>query len=156
MKKRRSTRETENMIQTALWLPRDMHQRLKEAGGERGLGEEIRRRLVASFGIEKRPRDSDTDLLLDLIKHVAVNLSLDEEWWASHFACDVFKAAINELVRELVSFQGLAEPQPGTTTKLQTRYGPDEKPETIGRILARAVFVEHAHEQLRQQFDRKG
>ena len=45
MRKRKSTRETKNMIQTALWLPRDMHEQLKKAGGERGLGEEIRRRL---------------------------------------------------------------------------------------------------------------
>lgn len=156
MKKRKSIRETENMIQTALWLPRAMHQELKEAGGERGLGEEIRRRLLASFAVEKRPRDADTELLLNLIKRVAVNLSRDEEWWASHFACDVFKAAINEFIRELVSAQGLGEPRPGTITKLQTRYGPDEKPETIGRILARAVFVENAEEQLRLQYERKG
>jgi len=41
-----------NMIQTALWLPRDMHERLKKEGGERGLGEAIRRRIQASFGVE--------------------------------------------------------------------------------------------------------
>jgi len=27
MKKRKSTRETKNMIQTALWLPRDVHEK---------------------------------------------------------------------------------------------------------------------------------
>ena len=53
MRKQKSTRETKNMIQTALWLPRDMHERLKEAGGERGLGEEIRKRLVVSFSGER-------------------------------------------------------------------------------------------------------
>ena len=30
MRKRKSTRETKNMIQTALWLPRDMHEKLKK------------------------------------------------------------------------------------------------------------------------------
>jgi len=156
MKKRKSIRETKNMIQTALWLPRSMHQELKEAGGERGLGDEIRRRLVASFGVEKRPRDPFTDHLLDLVERLAVNLSLDEEWWASRFAFDVFKAAINELLWQLASTLGVEEPQRGTTSKLQTRYGPDEKPETIGRILARAVFVENGQEQLRLQYERKG
>jgi hypothetical protein len=46
---KRSPSEAKSMVQTALWLPRDMHERLKVAGGERGLGEEIRRRLEASF-----------------------------------------------------------------------------------------------------------
>ena len=41
MQKRKSTGETKNMVQTALWLPREMHEALKKAGGERGLGEEI-------------------------------------------------------------------------------------------------------------------
>src|ERR1700751_3669444 len=136
MKKRKSIRETQNMIQTAIWLPRDMHEKLKEAGGERGLGDEIRRRLLVSFGAEGRARDPYTGLLIDLIKRVTVNLSLDEEWWANRFAFDVFKAAINELLREFASQLGLGELQPGTLTKLQTRYGPEEKGETIGRILA--------------------
>lgn len=34
-----------SMIQTAVWLPRDMHDQLKKAGGKRGMGAEIRRRL---------------------------------------------------------------------------------------------------------------
>jgi hypothetical protein len=154
MKKRKSTRETENMKQTALWLPRDMLERLKEAGGERGLGEEIRRRLLVSFEVEKPPRDQLTNLLLNLIKRIAVNLSLDEEWWASRFAFNVFKTAINELLSELASTEVPNEPQPGTITKLQTRYGPDV--ETIGKILARAAFAENAQEQLRRQFEKKG
>ena len=149
MRKRKSTRETKNMIQTALWLPHDMHEQLKKDGGERGLGDEIRRRLQVSFGVEQQPRDKPTDLLLDLIKRIALNLSRDEEWWANRFALGVFKTAINELLSDMISIIGPSEPLPGTITKLQTRYGPDEKPETIGRILARAAFVENANEQLR-------
>ena len=75
MKKRKAIRETKNMIQTALWLPRDMHELLKQAGGERGLGDEIRRRLQLTFVFaEQRPSDPFTDLLLDLIKQIALNL----------------------------------------------------------------------------------
>lgn len=156
MRKRKSTRETKNMIQTALWLPHDMHEQLKKDGGERGLGDEIRRRLQVSFGVEQQPRDKPTDLLLDLIKRIALNLSRDEEWWANRFALGVFKTAINELLSDMISIIGPSEPLPGTITKLQTRYGPDEKPETIGRILARAAFVENANEQLRLLFEKKG
>jgi hypothetical protein len=156
MRKRKSTRETKNMIQTALWLPHDMHEQLKKDGGERGLGDEIRRRLQVSFGVEQQPRDKPTDLLLDLIKRIALNLSRDEEWWANRFALGVFKTAINELLSDMISVIGPSEPLPGTITKLQTRYGPDEKPETIGRILARAAFVENANEQLRLLFEKKG
>lgn len=146
MRKRKSTRETKNMIQTALWLPREMHDQLKKAGGERGFGEEIRRRLLASFSVEQSHGDQRTDLLLGLIKRVALNLSLDEEWWANRFAFNVFRAAINELLSDLTT----ADPPRETIAKLQTRYGADEKPETIGRILARAVLVENAKEGLRR------
>ena len=150
MKKRKSTRETKNMIQTALWLPRDMHEQLKKDGGERGLGDEIRRRLQATFGAEQRPSDPLTDLLLNLIKQIALKLSLDGSWWANRFACDVLKAAINWLLSDLTSnIYSKSEPQPATMAKLQARYGPDEKPETIGRILATAVLVENANEQFR-------
>ena len=37
------------MIQAALWLPREMHEQLKKAGGERGLGEEIRSRILGVY-----------------------------------------------------------------------------------------------------------
>ena len=140
------------MIQTALWLPRDMHERLKNDGEERGLGDEIRRRLQVSFDVEQQPSDPVTNLLLDLIKRLALNLSRDEEWWANRFGFDVLKTAINELLSDLASMAGLSEPPPGTMTKLQTRYGQDEKAETIGRILAHAAFVESAQEALRLLF----
>ena len=53
MRKRKSTRETKNMIQTALWLPRDMHEKLKNEGGAQGFGDEIRRRLRITFDDEE-------------------------------------------------------------------------------------------------------
>jgi hypothetical protein len=155
MRKRKSIRETKSMIQTALWLPRDMHEQLKKDGGERGLGDEIRRRLQVSFGVDPSPGDPATNVLLDQIKRIALNLSHDEEWWSDRFAFDVFKTAINELLSEIASTVGTNQSQPGTETKLQTRYGPDAKPETIGRILAHAAFVENAQEVLRRNFQDK-
>lgn len=55
------------MVQSAVRLPRSLHERLKKAGGERGMGEEIRRRLEASFEAEKAPNDPKTRKLLDAI-----------------------------------------------------------------------------------------
>jgi len=133
MRKRKSTRETKNMIQTALWLPREMHEQLKKAGGERGLGDEIRRRLQASFDYQQLG-DANTHELLEAIQQIERNLSHDEPWHVNRFAFEVFKAAINEL---LSLYRPDSESQPGTMSKLQTMYGPEEKPETIGRILAR-------------------
>lgn len=129
MQKRRSTRETKNMIQTALWLPREMHERLKKEGGERGLGDEIRRRLQFSFDAE--PPDKTTDELLDAINQIVI--ALDEPWYTNRFVFDVFKAAIIEL---LSKYQPNGQAEPEAIAKLQTTFG-DEKPETIGRILAR-------------------
>ena len=37
------------MVQTAIWIPCDMYKKLKDAGGKRGLGAEIRKRLEESF-----------------------------------------------------------------------------------------------------------
>jgi hypothetical protein len=147
MKKRKSTRETENMIQTALWLPRDMHERLKNAGGERGLGDEIRRRVALSFAVEQKPRDADTDLLLRLIGWVAQNLGADEPWAATEFARDTFQEAIKSLILELYSHLG-----GGGESKLQARYGRDSKPQTIGPVIGHAAFVANAQEALRQEF----
>ena len=149
MRKRKSTRETKNMIQTALWLPRDMHEQLKKAGGERGLGEEIRRRLSVSFGAKQQPSgDPLTDLLLDLVARVALKVSVDEEWWRSRSSFDAFKTSINHLLSELTS----VEPPREAVDKFQKRYGSVETPESIGRKLAQAVLTENAIEGFRERF----
>ena len=142
------------MIQTALWLPRDMHAQLKEAGGERGLGDEIRRRLEVNFGVEQGPRDELTDLLLDLIKKSALKISLEgEQWWESGFACDVLKDAVSSLLSDLISaVHTRSEPLPETMARFQSKYGPDAKPASIGPKLAHAVLVENATKALTPRF----
>jgi len=138
MKKRKSTRETKNMIQTALWLPRDVHERLTQQGAEGGgLGDEIRRRIRMSFDAEEVTPDQITRGLLDDIGQVALACSMDEPWYANHFAFGMFKSAINALI---------AHREPHRTapsiagTRLQKVYGPDANAETVGRALA-GVFI---------------
>jgi hypothetical protein len=147
MKKRKSTRETKNMIQTALWLPRDMHEKLKKDGGKRGLGEEIRRLIEASIEAAQTPSDEKTSELLAQIKEIA-NFSLKEQWYADQFAFDVFKAAINSL---LSSHQPSGEVKPETKAKLQATYG-GETSEDIGRIIAQVTIRVFARERLGQAF----
>jgi NTP pyrophosphatase (non-canonical NTP hydrolase) len=147
MAKQKSTRETKNMIQTALWLPRDMHKKLKNEGGERGLGEEIRRLINEAMEAADAARtpDENTHELLDLIKEIA-DLSLEEPWYADRFAFDVFKAAINTL---LSSYQPSGEAKPETRAKFQATWG-DENPETLGRMIARVAMHAHARDRYGQ------
>jgi hypothetical protein len=139
MKKRKPTNETTNMIQTALWLPRGMHEKLKEAGGERGLGEEIRRRLEISLKEDQSLLDKKTTRFKQAITRVELNMPFDKErWHADRLAFEVFKAAINDL---LSAYQPKSDVQPGSVAKLEARYGKDAKAETVGRILAHAALM---------------
>jgi hypothetical protein len=138
-KKRKSTTKTKNMVQTAVWLPRDMHAQLKQAGGDRGLGDEIRRRLQLGGGLEievGRPRDQKTDDLLTDIKDIARELSRDEPWHADPFKVDVLRTAIDTLL----AGQRPNSPKPQARAKLQAEFGED-KAETIGRLIARAAIM---------------
>lgn len=148
MKKEKSTRETKKMVQTAVWLPRDMHEKLKEAGGERGLGEEIRRRIQNALDAAETPSDQITDEVLDQIKDIARDVSDDEPWHANRFAFDVLRAAINAL---LSSHQPSSEAKPETRAHLQAVYG-EEKPETIGLIMARVAIKAYARERWGKAF----
>jgi len=160
MKRRKSIRETKAMVQTALWLPRDMHEQLKQAGGERGLGDEIRRRLQRTFDDEKREGDPVTDLLADLTRQVDLRFRDVGRWYEDPWICNKFKDALGELASSLclVRSQSVSAPEPATLSKLHAKYGPDVKPESIGTLIARAALVENATEQLRLRSagERKG
>ena len=146
MPKPKSTHKTKDMIQTTVWLPHGMYGKLTK-GGQLKLADEIRRRLQASFDAEQLPSDQKTEELLDAIKQIKGNL--DELWHTDRFAYDVFKAAINEL---LSNYQPSSETQPRTVSKLQTMYGPDVNPVTIGNILAHVAIKELEKERAKQSF----
>lgn len=133
MKKRKSIRETKNMVQTALWLPRDMHEQLRKAGGERGMGEEIRRLLEDSLKLVELPPDEITGQLLDQLREIARDLSIDQPLWIDPLTYDAFKAAVDAL---LSTHKPSGQARPETRANFQARYG-DEDPERVGRIMAR-------------------
>ena len=129
---------TDDMVQSAIRLPRSLHERLKKAGGERGMGEEIRRRLQASLDAEDAgPPTTETRELLDAISF------FDEEmfnyfgsWSKEPFAFEV----LNKCVDMLLAYdrpKGEAKTPRATDSKAALLYGPDSSPEDIGRLLVR-------------------
>jgi hypothetical protein len=141
MKKRKSTRETKNMIQTALWLPRGMHERLKKSGGERGMGEEIRRVLeeaMKSADASQTP-DGITTELLDQIRDVIRD---HPDWHTDRFVFDVLKAAIKVL---LSNHEPTGEGKPETKARLQALYG-QETADAIGSIIGFVAIKAYARE----------
>jgi len=122
----------DDLIQSAVRLPRSLIQRLKKAGGERGMGEEIRRRLEASFEADEARADPKTRELLEEIERLALNTPLHVHWYADGDAFKIFAAAINET---LPKYQPSGEAA-GPTGRLQSVFGKDATHEMIGRILA--------------------
>jgi hypothetical protein len=119
----------DGMIQSAVRLPRALHERLKQVGGERGMGEEIRRRLQASFDVEKAPDDPSTEQLKLAISSIANAVSIDAPWSTDAYSFAIFKAAVDAL---LAHFKPKGDPAPAP----RLVFGPDDPPDTIGRTLA--------------------
>jgi hypothetical protein len=151
MRKPKRARETTQMIQTAVWLQRDVHERLKRAGGERGLGDEIRRRLQLTVDAEQQWRDPITELLVDLTRKIAFGLADGtNRWGENRWAAEQLKEGVGSLILKLcMSSQESSQPPPTLLEKLRAKYGPDVKTEDIGRFLAEAALVENAIEALR-------
>ena len=83
------------------------------------MGEEIRRRLEASFDAEaEAPSDPKTRELLAQIKEIA-NFSLSS-WYEDRFAFSVFRSAINTLLSRR---EPSGEVNPETIDKLRATYG---------------------------------
>jgi len=137
MKQQKTTHKTKHMRQTALWLPHSTYDKLKEYGGERGLGDEIRRRLEISLKADDSLRDKKTAELMEEITRVDVNMPI-KPWHADRLAFNVFNSAINDLLSE---YQPKSDVQPGSLAKLEARYGKGADAEIVGRILAGAAIM---------------
>lgn len=125
-------KKADEMVQTAVRLPQSLRDRLSSAGGQGGLGEEIRRRLEASFEADKAPVDPKTRELLEEIEQLALNTPLHVPWYADSDAFNIFAVAIKE---KLSKYQPSGKAA-GPTGRLESVFGKDATPEAIGRILA--------------------
>jgi hypothetical protein len=131
--KRKTEDET---TQTAIRLPTDLYRRLKSAGGERGMAEQIRNRLEASFAAEKTPANLATKELLDAIAFVADKTDFyygDRHSWSNNaFVFGVFKACVDFLLVNKRPAGG-ASPPSDSDTVASLLFADDISPEDIAR-----------------------
>jgi hypothetical protein len=126
----------DEMVQTAVRLPQSLRDRLSKAGGDRGLGEEIRARLEASFEAEKVPLDWKMREIFEAIASCAAEAARDYGSWSEDaFAFEVLRGCVNML---LTQYQPRGEvvphPDPGGMADIifGKEYAP--KPEELSRI----------------------
>jgi hypothetical protein len=132
----------DKLVQTAVRLPSSLRDRLCEAGGERGLGEEIRRRLEASFDTEKDRANAQTRELLDAVASFAWQVAMYYGDPASDpFAADVLKACI-DLLMTRDRPNGEAVPHP--TEVADMVFSPDHSVEAVSRVLVSGRISEQA------------
>ncbi len=138
----------DNMIQSAVRLPQSLHQRLKKAGGERGMGEEIRRRLEASFDAEaKAPRDPKTRKLLEAISFLAgLTTAYFGSWSEDAVAFQVLKGSVDIVFRHYQPEGDPVHAKPNLTGMGEFIFGKtgeneNRSTEEISRTLARFWFM---------------
>jgi hypothetical protein len=125
---------------TTFRLPRDLHQRLLAAAGERGIGEEIRRRLEASFtpGTE----DPKTRELAGAVAKIASAVSsYYRPWHENRHAFDAVRAAVALL---MASYQpkGDPVPTPNDDDLADLLWGPNHCSDEVAKTLATSVIRE--------------
>jgi len=126
---------TEKMVQSAVRLPQSLHDRLKKAGGERGMGEEIRRRLEASFDAEKVLEDPKTRELINAISFADEELVRDfGSWSKDRFAFEVFRESLNTLLKQYEP-KGEPVPVPNPDGLAEILYAKDPSAEDVSRFL---------------------
>jgi hypothetical protein len=140
MKREKST----EMLQSAVRLSKSLHERLKKAGGERGMGEEIRSRLEASFEAKSAPKDAKTSELLDAISAMAEEISgYYGRWSEDAFAFEVLKACVNMLwAYYQPKGELIANPNPDSAAYLL--FGPDHSLEIVSRTVVNGWINERA------------
>jgi hypothetical protein len=94
-------RSDSTMVPTAVVLPRDLLERLRNDAQQtgRGLSTEIRQRLMLTCGTAPGPRDPETSELIELIQLLADSLARDQgKWHESEASKAAFAAGLLELI----------------------------------------------------------
>ncbi len=148
-------RKTENtMVQSAVWLPRELHQLLKRAGGERGMGEEIRKRLEKSFEAEKIPKEPSRHKLSLAVGFIATKAArYFGDWSEDRFSFEVLKAGVNLwLTANQPEGEPVMKPNPNREP-FDAYFDPSSTPENIARsILANLTWL---REEEKRQMSRR-
>lgn len=134
----------DEMAHSAVRLPRSLHERLKKAGGERGMGQEIRRRLEASFAAERSPTDVKTRELLAAIASFAKDVARDYGSWSEdRFAFEVLRECVTRLLTHLQP-KGEPVPHPKPDGAGDLLFGPDHSIEDITRTIVSVWMSDRA------------
>lgn len=137
-------KKADEMVQTAVRLPQSLRDRLVKAGGESGMGEEIRRRLEASFDLERVPPNPKTRDLLDALSYFAEETAGDYgDWSADAFAFEVFKACADMLFMHYRP-KGDAVANPKSGGMADVLFSPDHSLVEISRAYVRSWISDSA------------
>jgi hypothetical protein len=131
-------KKDDEMVQTAVRLPQSLRDKLSKAGGDGGLGEEIRNRLEASFDAERAPGSPKTHELLDAVHSFAKEVT---DYYGDPaedaFAADALKACLDLLMaHDRPPGEAVAHPNPESAADLL--FAPDHLPREISRTLVTA------------------
>src|SRR5262245_17439496 len=124
----------QSTIQTAVRLPRDVHERLKKSPA--GVSEEIRQRLERTFAQDAL--DPVTRELLAAVLRLTglISLDLGAAWHATPGANEALAAAVADLIAAYKP-RGRAYSRGGAVTNALGLTKPEDQPDVIGRTLAR-------------------
>jgi hypothetical protein len=133
---------TKSDLQTSLRLSENLRDRLAQAAAEcgHGIGEEMRRRLEASFKPEPAtdvPIDEKTRALVTAIAEMTRTIGIFyEPWHTDRFAFEIIKAAVNTaLDYRRPKGEPILKLDPNKHL-LDVICHPSDKPDVIGRIVA--------------------
>jgi len=127
--------EAENLtIHTTFRVPKELHDKLTAVAGRRGIGEEIRRRLEASFECEARQAEGSVE---ELQRAAAMVMGYFGNWRNDPFAHAVFSQAA-KLILEKTRPKGEAipKPDPNPDNLADVLFDLTEPPEKIGGTIA--------------------
>jgi hypothetical protein len=119
-------------VHTTLRLPADMHQRLGGTNGDRGVAQEIRRRLEESFA---RDAHSEVATLTAPMEDAAAMVTeYFGNWRADPFAFQVLSAAA-ALIFEKSKPAGAAVAKFNPGSLADVMFGANDPPEKIGEMI---------------------
>jgi hypothetical protein len=127
----------------AVRLPQKLQERLRRAGGEGGMGEEIRKRLEKSFETEKTPKKPKTRNLLMATGFIAEKAGMYfGDWSEDPFAFEILKAGVNLwLTANRPKGEPVMKPNPNREP-FDSFFDPSSTPENIASsILANLTWL---------------
>ena len=129
-------------MQTSVRLPRELHERLMAVAGNKGIGEEMRQRLEASFDPQQRRVDPKTAELLDGVANVARTIgSFYAPWHENPYALAAVRSAVETLLTALgPKGEPVFRPRPDNEGWSDLLFDPKDPPETAGRMLAMSAL----------------